>query len=243
LITCTSKEQKQKASVSLSTDSNFALSPVQTALSIIGGIPFIPVFAKKSIKTINEFMKQGKVKLTLEFTYENAYEKKWKDVNDEGDTGQVFKNMLEASMYFHKLLMKIDIKNAENYYLTSIDNDKNATLLAVVYRKNKIANVNGKYNPESILSFNSKEPNFYEPYQFDSDNKPLDTIIDFGGVEKTSLSTQKLQSILLTMATNSVLQKKKSPEYWEIEKRWLAGEVEEIMQDQNASVHKKLEAE
>lgn len=48
---------------------------------------------------------------------------------------------------------------------------------------------------------------------------------------------------MLTMAANSVANEKKSPEYWGIEKRWIAGEFEEIVDRKMSSVKNKMKIE
>jgi hypothetical protein len=45
---------------------------------------------------------------------------------------------------------------------------------------------------------------------------------------------------MLTMAANSVINEKRMPDYWDIEKRWIAGESEEIVDQKMSSVKNKM---
>ncbi|NJO14646.1 MAG: hypothetical protein HC877_02560 [Thioploca sp.] len=54
------------------------------------------------------------------------------------------------------------------------------------------------------------------------------------------LIANRAQAILLTLAANSVLSHKKTPDYWEIEQRWLAGEAQEIVKQRTEEMNKKI---
>jgi hypothetical protein len=57
------------------------------------------------------------------------------------------------------------------------------------------------------------------------------------------IKTQKAQAVMLTMAANVVVNEKKSPEYWDAEKRWIAGEFEEITEQKMNAVRNKMKIE
>jgi hypothetical protein len=54
------------------------------------------------------------------------------------------------------------------------------------------------------------------------------------------ITTQKGQALMLTMAANSVVNEKRTPDYWDIEKRWIAGEYEAIVEQKMNSVKNKM---
>jgi 2-polyprenyl-3-methyl-5-hydroxy-6-metoxy-1,4-benzoquinol methylase len=45
---------------------------------------------------------------------------------------------------------------------------------------------------------------------------------------------------MLTMAANAVIDEKRSPDYWAVEKQWLAGEYESIVQHKMNAVRNKM---
>ncbi len=59
-------------------------------------------------------------------------------------------------------------------------------------------------------------------------------------MQRGDISTQKGQAILMTLAANSVLNNKRSPEYWDIERRWIAGDVRQIVARRTAELKKRM---
>jgi len=57
---------------------------------------------------------------------------------------------------------------------------------------------------------------------------------------REDIRIQKSQAILITLAANSVVEGKKSPEYWEIERRWIAGQFREITNERLVAVRERL---
>lgn len=222
---CASTEE---AKLEVSSDSDFAIYGADLVLSLVEMVPVLPKFAKEGIRDINTILKKSKMKVSIEFTYKNAYGKKLEDVKEDGDSGQVFANMKEASLYFQKMLKVLKIEKSENYFLASVDTDTDNVLFSVIYRDKPLV-VNNV-----LIGKDSKE--FYTPSSLNrvrgtKDSIP-DVIIDFAGVPRNLAQTQKMQSILLTVAANSVIMKKKSPEYFTVEKQWLDGNVSKVMKDQ-----------
>ena len=59
--------------------------------------------------------------------------------------------------------------------------------------------------------------------------RPLDLVLDWAGVPRPAIGTQKGQAILLTLAANSVLINRRSDDYWRTERRWVEGDYETIV--------------
>ena len=148
--------------------------------------------------------------------------------------------MKVATEHFQKILKKYGLKNYSQYVLTAIDTDEDYILYATIERKLNFIKVSDKKKADKILSLNPDDLKYYEPYEMDSSDNPLDTIIDFGAVSKKDAFTHKTQSILITMAANSVLEKKKSPNYWNVEKRWINGEAQSVMEESEANIEKRI---
>jgi hypothetical protein len=221
------------------------LSPLQIAAGLLEGIASMPYYLSTSLEDINKGMVAANAKLTLDDTYESAYGKRISGVSPSGDTGETFQRMKHASEYFQKVLNRYGVKDANHYILTSIDvaNSKGYTLFAVVYRPLDTIKVIDKYDGVTVRTFSSTDRLYYEPFEKDVDGRPLDTLIDWSGMPREFVKTQKGQAILLTMAANSAVNEKKSPEYWDVEKRWIAGEFEEITEQKMNAVRNKMKIE
>jgi hypothetical protein len=187
-------------------------------------------------------MIEAQAAITLDDTYETAYGKRLTQVPETGDTGEVFRRMKHASFYFQKVLKTYGIHEADRYILTSIDtaNSEGFTLFAVVYRPQDTIQVANKYDPTIIRTFHRADRMFYEPFAKDIHGNNLDTIIDWTGIPRDYIKTQKAQAILLTMAANSVISQRSEPGYWEAEQRWIAGDYKQITERKAIQVRKKL---
>jgi len=218
------------------------LSPVQIAAGLLEGIASIPYYLSTNVSEINKGMVAANAKITLDDTYESAYGKRINAIPETGDTGEVFQRMKHASEYFQKVLSRYGVPNANRYILTSIDtaNAKGYTLFAVVYRPASAIRVIDKYDGTTVRNFEAGDRLFYEPFMKDINGRPLDTLIDWAALPREYIKTQKAQALLLTMAANAVVNEKRSPDYWETEKRWIAGEYEAITEQKMSSVRNKM---
>ena len=221
---------------------HLVLSPLQIAAGLLEGIASVPYYLSTNVQDINKGMIAANAKITLDDTYESAYGKRIKAIPETGDTGEVFQRMKHASEYFQKVLRRYGVPNANNYILTSIDtaSPKGYTLFAVVYRPANSIKVIDKYDGTTVRHFDSGDRLFYEPFAKDINGRSLDTIIDWAAMPREYVKTQKAQALLLTMAANSVVNEKRSTDYWEIEKRWIAGEYLEITEQKMNSVRNKM---
>jgi hypothetical protein len=217
---------------------HLVLAPIQIAAGLLEGVAALPYYAGTSLVAINEGLAKAQAKVTLDDTYESAYGKRLNQVGPEGDTGEVFRRMRHASEYFQKVLKRYGVRDPEHYILTSIDtaNRQGATLFAVVYRPVTAMTVIDKYDGKTIRRFNAEDRLFYEPFQTDAQGKPLDTVIDWGGLPTDQYTTQKQQAVLLTLAANAVAEGRKRSDYWEAERRWISGAFLEVMKAQDDKV-------
>jgi len=65
-------------------------------------------------------------------------------------------------------------------------------------------------------------------------------VIDWAALSTSSIQTKKAQAIFLTLAANSVLNEKRMPEYWEIKKRWLAGDARKIVEQRTKDMNRRM---
>ena len=78
------------------------------------------------------------------------------------------------------------------------------------------------------------------PYSKDAKGRPLDLVIDWAGVPRTSIRSQKGQAILMTLAANSVLINRRSDEYWNAERVWKNGGYQRIVNDRKAVLDRRM---
>jgi len=218
------------------------LSPLQIAAGLLEGIASVPYFLSTNIHEVNRGMVEAQAHIGLDDTYEAAYGTKLRDVPDSGDTGEVFRRMKHATERFQKVLHAYGVNDAGRYILTSIDtaNKEGFTLFAVVYRPEDSIRVFDKYNPSIVRNFTKEDRLFYEPFEKDVNNRTLDGIVDWAAMPREDIKTQKAQAILITLAANSVVEGKKSPEYWEIERHWIAGQFREITDERLVAVRERM---
>ncbi|MBI1821382.1 MAG: hypothetical protein HY036_01110 [Nitrospirae bacterium] len=221
---------------------HLVLSPLQIAAGLLEGVAAVPYYAATSLKDINDGLIKAQAKVTLNDTYESAYGKRLDQVGPDGNTGEAFRRMKNASEYYQKVLKQYGVKDAQHYILTSIDtaNKDGFTLFAVVYRPYDSIEVIDKYDGKTIRKFSKDDRLFYEPYKQDINGQSLDTVIDWAGAPVDGYKTQKQQAVLMTLAANSVVEGKKRTDYWDVEKRWIAGEFKDIVQNQSKKVEQAL---
>ena len=218
------------------------LSPLQIAAGLLEGIASVPYFLSTNLHEVNRGMVEAQAQIGLDDTYEAAYGTKLADVPESGDTGEVFRRMKHATERFQKVLNAYGVNDAERYILTSIDtaNKDGFTLFAVVYRPEDSIRVFDKYNASTVRNFTKEDRLFYEPFKKDVNGRSLDGIVDWAAMPREDIKTQKAQAILITLAANSVVESKKSPEYWEIEHRWIAGQFREITNERLVAVRERM---
>ena len=86
----------------------------------------------------------------------------------------------------------------------------------------------------------SDNRHYYKAYERDASGAPLDVVIDWAGVPRTAIKTQKGQAILMTLAANSVLINRRSDNYWAIEKRWIDGDYKGIAEVRKAQLDQRM---
>ncbi len=235
------KEEPSVHGLALAGLGHSSLSSNQIAAGYLSGIASIPYYFSTSLQTINQGLVEAQADITLDDTYESAYGKPLKEVPESGDTGVVFDLMKHATPFFQKVLKQYGVSESNDYILTGIEASSGKyTLLAVVYRPTARIEVMDKREANKNRSLTTVDMLFYEPYQQDANGNPLDTIIDWAALPKESFQTQKAQAILLTLAANAVLNEKRTPEYWDIEKRWLAGKAREIVEQRTKDMNKRM---
>ena len=221
---------------------HLVLSPLQISAGLLEGVASLPYYAATGLNEINDRLNSSQASVSLDDTYEAAYGKRLSEVNENGDTGEVFRRMKHATKFFQKVLRQYGVSDYQNYLLTSIDTASRDgyTLFAVVHRPKTHIQVKDKYDLRNKRSLSASDRLFYEPYRNSFDGSPLDKVIDFGGMATRDIGTQKMQAILLTLAANSVVRGDNKPEYWNVERRWISGEFRQVMNENITRLNKRM---
>ena len=122
--------------------------------------------------------------------------------------------------------------------MTSIDSARTFgfTLIAAVYRPDEKVTVYDKFGASSEETITCDDPPFYQPYRFDCKGNPLDTVYEWAAVPNDCFEKQGHQAILLTLTANKLLEKKPKPDYWQAERKWIAGNYKSVVVDQDYMV-------
>ena len=219
------------------------LSPFQIAAGLLEGIASLPYYMSTGVHEINQGMAEAQAQIILDDTYEAAYGKRLSEVSQDGNTGEVFRRMKHATQRFQSVLKAYGIQDFDRYILTSIDtaNKEGYTLFAVVYRPADSIHVYDKYDKSVVRKFTKNDRLFYEPFEKDINGRPIDTVVDWAGLLREDIKTQKAQALLITLAANSVIEGKESHEYWEIERQWIAGEYQRITAERLWVVRERMQ--
>ncbi len=201
----------------------------------IASQPYI-VYSDTSLEKINEICEISPgIRVSIEDTYKSAYGKNLEEALPSGDTGQVFRNMKEATAYLQKILKDKGLNNSEDYVVTSIDSARSQgfVLFALVKRPGPIISVADRQNAQSGRQLGMPDRDYYLPYMTDAGGNALDTVIDWAGLPNECFATQKAQAIFLTLAANQVLSGRTRSDFWKAQQQWVRGDFKGVMKQQD----------
>lgn len=204
-------------------------SPFLILAGILEGIATAPYFVQTDLHAMNRELEAADSDVTLDRTYQYAYGRRLETVPKSGSTGTVFHHLKDATAHFQNVLRGYGVEDFDRYVITAVrtaDRD-GYTLYSVVYRPTeriRVRDDNGQIRTLTPRNYRY----YYRPYENDADGAPLDVVVDWAGVPRTTIKTQKGQAILLTLAANSVLINRRTDGYWAIQERWIAGQFNEI---------------
>ena len=218
------------------------LSPLMIVAGLLEGLIAIPYFVLSGLHELNRGLVNANAQLTLDETYRHAYGESLRDVPDSGDTGVVFSEMRSATRFFQDMMRNYGDVDAHRYVLTAIrtaDAD-GYTLYAVCHRPVNTIQVIDKLNPTRVSRYTADDLGFYQPFAVDVDGRALDTVVDWAGMPRTHIRTQKSQAILMNLAANSILNGKRTLDYWDVERRWIAGQYYQISAQRDQELRARM---
>ena len=218
------------------------VSPLVMLVGLLEGIASLPYLLEGDIHTMNSAMRATGSRVSLDRTYQYAYHRQLASVPKSGDTGRVFRHLGEATQHFQRVLRGYGVADPERYVITAVRtaDREGYTLYSLVYRPTRRIRVRDAHGQVRTLSPRDYR-NYYRPYEVDADGAPLDVVIDWAGVPRTAIATQKGQAILMTLAANSVIINRRSNNYWTAQKRWIGGDHVEIVRERKAYLDRRLQ--
>ncbi len=215
-------------------------SPVLIVAGLLEGIATAPYLIGTDLHDMDREMKKANTDVTLDETYQYAYGRRLDTVPKSGSTGKVFRHMSEATEHFQNVLRGYGVVDYDRYLLTAVRSADRAgyTLYGVVYRPERQIRIVDQNN--RVRTVSPADRSYYKPYERDTRGQPLDVVIDWAGVPRTTIKTQKGQAILMTLAANSVIINRRSDSYWDIEKRWVEGDYKRIVDERKAQLDRRM---
>ena len=221
---------------------NLVLSPLMIVSGLAQGLAFLPYTLGTSLSELNKGLQQAQA-VSLDDSYKATFGVSINDARVNPQTGSIsgdvrrFSNMLEATQALQKLLISQGMPEAtaQRHVLASIDThtrSRGHILLTVLYRQSGMEpfRVTSKHTG-IVTTFRAQNSGWREPYERDINGQLIDEVIDWAGMEFELLKQDKIVGMLMVLAAEAVKSGKRTPEYWQIERRWMAGETVQIIQE------------
>ena len=216
---------------------------VMTQMMMMAGAPgliFFPFLVAADIHATNAAMEESRSKATLAQTYEYAYDRSFNTVASSGNTGDIFRDMKSATAHFRSVLLGHGVANANAYVLTAVRSadQEGFTLYSAAIRP--VRSVQVRTVSGRLRTLTEADKDFYRPIQYDALGIQVDRVVDWAGVERRMIATQKGQAILMTLAANSVLIGRRSEDYWQARHRWLTGDYRGVVAERRQEIDRRL---
>ena len=243
LVACQSTTSDYTSAASRSEDA-FGLTVMAQMMIAAGAAPlaFFPLLVAADLHATNAAMIDARSEATISDTYRYVYKRDLNEVGSSGSTGRMFRDLKSATKHFHKFLQGHRVANAQDFVLTAVRtaDTQGYTLYALVHRPHRSIRVRDSNGRLRVLTPQDKD--YYRPYKTDANGHLVDVVVDWTGVPRSQISTQKGQALLLTLAANSVMKNRRSDEFWTVERRWLSGHYRQVVAERQAALQARLQA-
>ncbi len=228
------------------------LSPLMIVAGVAQGLAFLPYTIGTGLAELNRGLLQAQA-VTLDDSYKATFGVSIADPRVNQQSGEIAgesglygryrpEAMAEATKAFQRLLVSqgMSEEQAQHYVLTGVythTRSRNHILLAVVYRHPGMQpfRVTSKHTG-IVTTFRPENMGWREAYDRDANGQIIDEVIDWAGIEYSLLRQDKIVATLMVLGAESVKTGKRSPDYWQVERRWMAGETTQIIQESMARV-------
>jgi hypothetical protein len=235
---------------------NLALSPLMIVSGLAQGLAFLPYTIGMGLNELNQALLSANA-VSLDDAYKSTFNVPLNDPSVHPKTGEVhgqeglygrFKPeaIFEANRAFRRLLVAQGMSEdrARDYALVgnyAYAWSRGQILLAVVRRHtgNEPLRVRAKQTG-IVTTFRPEQRAWYEAYERDVDGRAVDEVLDWAALEYAALRQDKVVATLMAIAAEAVKADKRSLEYWDAERRWLAGDTATVMHDSMEKVKRVL---
>ena len=218
------------------------LAPLMIVTGIAQGLAFLPYTLGTKLTELNRALIEANA-IPLDDAYTAAFGVPTTDGSVDPNSGRVtaptrrITTMLEATEALQRLLVHRGMppEEARRYVVTSIDTHtrtRGHTLVAVAYRRSGMMPIRvvGKHTG-MLATLAPQHPAWREPYEHDAAGQLVDEVVDWVGIESAMFGEDKIVGMLLVLAAESVKAGRRTPDYWRVERRWVAGETGRIIQE------------
>ncbi|MFQ5898204.1 MAG: hypothetical protein ACE5JN_08150 [Candidatus Methylomirabilia bacterium] len=234
---------------------NLVLAPFMIIAGLAQGLAFLPYTIGTGLVELNRALLQAQA-VSLDDSYQATFGVSIADPRVDSQTGEVAGHNLygryrpeampEATRTFQRLLISQGMpeEKAQHYVLGGVYThtmSRGHILLSVMYRHlgRQPFRVVSKHTGITT-TFRPENRGWREPYERDVDGQLIDEVIDWAGIEYALLRRDKVVATLMVLAAEAVKSGKRSPEYWQVERRWIAGETTQIIRESLDKVKRAL---
>lgn len=236
---------------------NLLLSPLMIAAGLAEGIAFLPFTVGTSVQDLDRGLKQANA-VSLDDSYKATFGVSINHPDVDPRSGDILRQegiygmfkpqaLFEAQKAFHRLLLAQGMPEDKAWHYVVTGNyawawSRDHILLAVVYRQGGTEPIRVTGKQTGIVS--TLRPwyhqGWYEAYQKDVTGLVIDEVIDWSAMEYSALRGDKVVATLMVLAVEGIKAGKRSPDYWQAERRWLAGETGPILDESVSRVKRVL---
>ena len=224
---------------------NLILSPFMIVAGIAQGLAFLPYTIGTGLNDLNKGLLQANA-VPLDDSYKATFGVSIEDQRVDPQSGKIqgqpgqygrYRSaaIFEANTALQRLLVSQGMaeQTAKNYVLTGNYQyalTRGQILLAVVYRHPGEQPFRVAAKQTGITTtFRPGQRGWHEPYQRDVDGQPVDEVVDWAAIDYKLLRQEKVVATLMVLAVEAIKSGKRSPEYWEAERPWMAGDTNKVM--------------
>lgn len=229
---------------------NLLLSPLMIVSGIAQGIAFLPYTIGTGLAELNKGLLEANA-VPLDDSYKATFGLSMEDKKVDPKSGEITgqkgtygvyqpEAIFEANRSLRRLLIQQGMpeKEAGNYVLTGNYRyafSRNQMLLAIVYRPAGDQSIRVAAKQTGIqTTFRPDQRGWYEPYQRDLNGQPVDEIVDWVAMDYKILRQEKIVATLMVLSVESIKSGKRSPDYWQAETSWMAGDTAEVIRQSQA---------
>lgn len=226
---------------------NLLLSSIMIVTGLAQGLAFLPYTVGTGLAELNRGLLQAQA-VPLDDSYKATFDVSIADPRVNQHSGEVAgeqgldgryrpEAIFEATNAFQRLLVSQGMPEdtARHYVLAGVYThtwSRGHVLLAVVYRHPGMEpfRVASKHTG-IVTTFRPDNRGWREPYERDANGQIIDEVIDWTGMDYALLRQDKIVATLMLLAAESVKSGKRSPDYWQAERRWIGGDTARVIQE------------